>query len=36
MIKKPFRINIIVAEYDSDGFWDVFNHIEIVDNKEQL
>lgn len=36
MREKIYRINIIVQEYDGDGFWDVFNSIEMADTKEKL
>jgi len=36
MREKIYRINILVQEYDGEGFWDVFNSIEMADNKVKL
>ena len=33
---KVYRINIIVQEYDAEGFWDVSNKIEMAKDKKQL
>ena len=36
MREQIYRINILVQEYDGEGFWDVFNSIEMADSKEKL
>ena len=36
MREKPFRVTIILGEYDTDGFWNVFEEHEISRNKDEL
>lgn len=36
MKEKIYKINIIIQEYDIDGFWDVFNCAEMSSGKIQL
>lgn len=36
MRDKIYRVNILVQEYDGEGFWDVFNSIEMADSKNKL
>jgi len=36
MKDKIYRTRIVIQEYDGDGFWDVFDSIEMADSKEKL
>ncbi|UPO70976.1 hypothetical protein QKV40_gp22 [Varidnaviria sp.] len=36
MSEKPYRITLILGEYDSDGFWNVFDKTEVSRDKEVL
>ena len=36
MSEKPYRITIIIGEYDSDGFWNVFDKTEVAKTKEEI
>ncbi len=36
MTNKVYKIRIIIGEYDHDGFWDVFDSIELANDKEKL
>lgn len=36
MEEHIYRIQIVVQELDTDGFWDVHNTLEMADTKEKL
>ncbi len=36
MTNKVYKIRMVIGEYDHDGFWDVFDSIEMANNKEKL
>ena len=36
MREHIYRVQIVVQELDTDGFWDVFDSIEMSDSKERL
>lgn len=33
---KPFRISVIIDEFDHDGFWSVYSQVQITKTKLQL
>ncbi len=36
MREHIYRVQIVLQELDTDGFWDIFNSIEMSNDKEKL
>ena len=36
MTTQIYRININIQEFETDGFWDVCNSVEMAKSKKQL
>jgi len=36
MVKKVYRVGVIVGEFDADGFWNVKETNEMASTKQQL
>ena len=36
MKEKIYNLNIIIQEYDDDGFWDIFTYTETSSSKIEL
>lgn len=36
VISKPYRVSVTLEEYDTDGFWQIFTFVEIIDDKDKV